>query len=549
MKKRSALSILLHMLGLAKPLAFQMALAVLFGTMGHLAAIAIPVLGAVAVLAALGLLPISLDTLFLAMVCCGMLRGIFAYVEQNRNHDIAFRLLALIRSQLFGALRTLCPAKLEGKNRGNLIAILTADIELLEVFYAHTISPILIALLVSGTMTACMAHFHPLYALTALVAYGVTGVALPILMSKKSQRLFALQREEFGNLSGYYMDSLRGLSDIQQMDCGELRQREIAKNTQQMEGLLREISREEGKISALADGLVIAFGCLVLVEGFCLFGGENFVSLLLPAVIMLSSFGPVLALSRLSTGLSRMLAAGERVLNILDEVPEVAENPEGACPDFTGAQVENLSFSYDKEEILTDLTLQFPKGKMIGIYGKSGSGKSTLLKLLMRFWNPPADCVKVGDVDVRDIKTAHLRQMEGYMTQEIDLFHASIYDNIRVGKLDATLEEVQAAAKKASIHDFVLTLPQGYDTQVGELGDTLSSGEKQRIGLARAFLQDAPLLLLDEPTSNLDSLNEAVILKSLTEEQEERTVVLVSHRKSTLSICHHTHTVERGRLT
>ncbi len=548
MTQRNPLSILLHMLGLVRPLAFQMVLAVLFGTLGHLSAIAIPLLGAAAVLTGLGLLSLKLNTLFVAMICCGILRGVFAYVEQNRNHDIAFRLLALIRSQLFGALRRLCPAKLEGKNRGNLITILTADIELLEVFYAHTISPILIAILVGAVMTTIMVHFHPIYGLTALIAYLVTGVVLPILMSKKSQKLFALQREDFGNLSGYYMDSLRGLSEIQQMDCGAIRLEEIAKRTKGLEKLLHQINREEGNISALADGLVIFFGGLVLVEGFFLFDGR-FATLLLPVVLMLSSFGPVLALSRLSTGLSRMLAAGNRVLNLLEETAEVTENMEGETPDFSGAEVKNLNFSYGEEEILTDLSLNFPRGKILGIHGKSGSGKSTLLKLLMRFWNPPKDSVWVGGADVGEIKTAHLRQMEGYMTQEIDLFHASIYDNIRVAKLDATLEEVQGAAEKASIHDFILTLPQGYATQVGELGDTLSSGERQRIGLARAFLQDAPLLLLDEPTSNLDSLNEAVILKSLKEEQQERTVVMVSHRKSTLSICHQTHTVERGRLT
>ncbi len=548
MTQRNPLSILLHMLGLVRPLAFQMVLAVLFGTLGHLSAIAIPLLGAAAVLTGLGLLSLKLNMLFVAMICCGILRGVFAYVEQNRNHDIAFRLLALIRSQLFGALRRLCPAKLEGKNRGNLITILTADIELLEVFYAHTISPILIAILVGAVMTTIMVHFHPIYGLTALIAYLVTGVVLPILMSKKSQKLFALQREDFGNLSGYYMDSLRGLSEIQQMDCGAVRLEEIARRTKGLEKLLHQINREEGNISALADGLVIFFGGLVLVEGFFLFDGR-FATLLLPVVLMLSSFGPVLALSRLSTGLSRMLAAGNRVLNLLEETPEVTENMEGETPDFSGAEVKNLNFSYGEEEILTDLSLDFPRGKILGIHGKSGSGKSTLLKLLMRFWNPPENSVQVGGVDVGKIKTAHLRQLEGYMTQEIDLFHASIYDNIRVAKLDATLEEVQGAAEKASIHDFILTLPQGYATQVGELGDTLSSGERQRIGLARAFLQDAPLLLLDEPTSNLDSLNEAVILKSLKEEQQERTVVLVSHRKSTLSICHQTHTVERGRLT
>ncbi len=548
MRKRSSLSIIFRMIGLVKPLSFHMVLAVLFGTLGHLSAISIPVLGAVAVLTAVGLLDLSLTSIFVAMACLGVLRGVFAYTEQNRNHYIAFRLLALIRDQIFTVLRKLCPAKLDGKNRGNLISIMTADIELLEVFYAHTISPIIIATLVSLTMVVLMFQFHWVYAVTALVGYLVTGVVLPILMSKKSQMLFAMQREGFGDLSGYYMDSLRGLSDIQQMDCGQARREEIHKKTEKLETMFKGITEEEGKVNALADSLVISFGCLVLVEGFFLMGGENFVALLLPVVIMLSSFGPVLALSRLSTGLSRMLAAGERVLDLLDEEPEVVENTTGETPMFDGASVQNLTFSYDDEEILKDLTLAFPKGKIIGIFGKSGSGKSTLLKLLMRFWNPPANSVKISDVDVCTMETAHLRNLESYMTQEVDLFHSSVGDNIRVGKLGATIEEIQVAAKKASVHDFIMTLPQGYDTQVGELGDTLSGGEKQRIGLARAFLHDAPFMLLDEPTSNLDSLNEAVILKSLKEEQEGRTVLLVSHRKSTLAICDEKVTVEHGRL-
>lgn len=548
MRKRSSLSIIFRMIGLVKPLSFHMVMAVLFGTLGHLSAISIPVLGAVAVLTAIGLLDLSLTTIFITMGCLGVLRGVFAYTEQNRNHYIAFRLLALIRDQIFTVLRKLCPAKLDGKNRGNLISIMTADIELLEVFYAHTISPIIIATLVSVTMVVLMAQFHWVYAVTALLGYLATGVILPILMSKKSQMLFAMQREGFGDLSGYYMDSLRGLSDIQQIDCGEARREEIRKKTDKLEVMFKGITKEEGKVNALADGLVITFGCLVLIEGFFLMGGENFVALLLPVVLMLSSFGPVLALSRLSTGLSRMLAAGERVLDLLDEEPEVEEKATGETPTFTGANVDNLTFAYGEEEILKDLTLQFPQGAMIGIHGKSGSGKSTLLKLLMRFWNAPIDTVKVGGVDVRDIKTSHLRNLESYMTQEVDLFHASIGDNIRVGKLGATQEEIQTAAQKASVHEFIMTLPQGYDTQVGELGDTLSGGEKQRIGLARAFLHNAPFMLLDEPTSNLDSLNEAVILKSLKEEKEGRTVILVSHRKSTLAICDEKVTVEHGRL-
>lgn len=547
MRKRSSSSIIFRMIALVKPLSAHVVLAVLFGALGHLSAIAIPLLAAVALLSALGMVNLGLNSIFITMLFCGVFRGVFAYIEQNRNHYIAFRLLALIRDKVFTALRKLCPAKLDDKNRGNLISIITADIELLEVFYAHTISPIVIAILVSTSMTIFMLQFHWIFALTAAVAYVTTGVILPVLMSKKSQRLYAVQREEFGDLSGYYIDNLRGIEDIIQLDCGEKRLRGTEQRTENLEEKMSEISKEDGKIAAIADAMVIGFAGLILVESFAI--ASTFSASLLPVVAMLSSFGPVLALSRLSTGLSRMLAAGERVLDLLDETPEVEENIEGESPVFAGAKTENLTFSYGDEQILKNLSLDFPKGKIVGIYGKSGSGKSTLLKLMMRFWNVPNNMIKISNTDISDIQTAHLRSLESYMTQDTDLFRASIADNIRVGKLDATQEEVEDAARKASIHGFIMSLANGYETQVGELGDTLSSGEKQRIGLARVFLHDAPLVLLDEPTSNLDCLNEAVILKSLKTEQQNKSIILVSHRRSTHGICDVRFTVEHGRLS
>lgn len=546
MRKRSSISILSRMIALVKPLSGHMLVAVLFGTLGHLCAIAIPILACVALLVALELVAFEMKYIFMVMLLCGIFRGIFAYIEQNRNHYIAFSLLALIRDKIFTALRKLCPAKLEGKNRGNLISILTADIELLEVFYAHTISPIAIAILVAIVMGIFMSQFHLVYAIIAILAYLITGVLLPVLMSKNAQKLYAMQRSEFGDLSSYYMDSLRGINDIIQLDCGEKRLAGIENKTKKLTAMMGEINEEDAKVAVIADALVLGFSFVMLSLGYFL--GEDFAEIILPTVAMMSSFGPVLSLSRLSTGLSRVLAAGERVLDLLDEVPEVEENIEGETPIFTSAKIENLTFSYADEEILKDLNLEFERGKIYGVYGKSGSGKSTLLKLLMRFWNSPKGSVKLGDEDVLEIKTSHLRKMESYMTQETDLFHATIAENIRVAKLDASDEDLVEAAKKASVHDFIMTLPKGYETEVGELGDSLSGGEKQRIGLARAFLHDADLMLLDEPTANLDSLNEAIILKSLRQESENKTIVLVSHRKSTLSICDEQMTVEHGRL-
>ena len=532
--KANTFTILTRLLSLVTPLWAHMGLAIFFGTLGHLCAIAIPVLGGVALLSALGFFSLSLPMLFMVMVGAGVLRGVNAYIEQNRNHYIAFRLLALIRDKVFSALRRLCPAKLEGKNRGNLITLLTADIELLEVFYAHTLSPVAIALLVGGCMTAIMAHFHACFGIIAFVAYLVTGVFLPIKMGKKAKKLFTLQRAGAGNFSSYYMDSLRGIGDIVQLNAGEERKTGIVQKTEELATMTEEIAKEEGKINGFSDALVLGFSGAVLLCGASL--GLSFPSILLPTLLMFSSFGAVLSLARLSTGLSRVLAAGERVLGLLDEEPEVMEVQEGETPPFDDVTVQDLTFGYDETIILKNENFHFEKGKTYGIHGKSGSGKSTLLKLLMRFWSVPRFAITFGKTDISAIKTAHLRNMESYMTQETELFHTSIAENIKVGKLDATMDEVICASKKASFHGFVMSLPKGYDTNIGELGSELSGGERQRLGLARAFLHDAPFLLLDEPTSNLDSLNEAVILKAIGEDKE-RTSVLVSHRLSTLSIC------------
>ncbi len=537
-----------RMLSLVKPLIGWMAVAVISGTFGHLCAIAIPILGGVALLSALGVISLSIQLVFIVMIVCGVMRGVFAYLEQQRNHYIAFKLLALIRDKVFTALRKLCPAKLEGKNRGNLISIITSDIELIEVFYAHTISPIIIATLVSAVMIAFMWQFHIVLALTAFLAYVSVGVVMPIILSKTAHKLFVMQREKFGGLSDYYMDSLRGIKDISHANAGEKRSERIEKITKELGAMTKEISNHEGKVAAISDTLVYVFSGLVLFECFLLFENVSFVYVLLPVIAMLSSFGPVLAVSRLSTGLSRMMAAAERVLKLIDEKPEVQDVIQGKTPGFDGVSVKNLSFSYDEEEILKNFALEFEKDQIVGIYGKSGSGKSTLLKLMMRFWNSPKNSVKISQIDVGEIETSYLRKIESYMTQDSDIFHSTIEENIKVANLNATREQVIEAAKKASIHEFIMTLPDGYDTQVGELGSTISGGERQRIGLARAFLHEAPFLLLDEPTSNLDSLNEGIILKALREEKD-KTVLIVSHRKSTLGICDKSIEMENGRLS
>ena len=547
--RRNGLKIMLGLLGLVKPLAHVMALCITLGTAGYLCAIAITVLAADLLLISMEVSPWGVSFAVCAGVMggCALLRAVLRYGEQTCGHYIAFKLLAIIRDRVFGALRKLAPAKLEGRGRGDLIALVTGDIELLEVFYAHTIAPVCIAVLVSALMTLLIGSFHPLLGLLAAASYLLVGAGIPLASSRMGREQGMAARSRLGALSSYYLESLRGLRETLQYGQDGRRAERIAEKTAELNRLQGEIKRHEGVASAWSGAAVMVLTLAMLGSGLAL--RVSFPALVLTTVTLSASFGPVLALANLSAAMDQTLAAGERVLSLLEETPETEEILDGETPDFTGAEVKNLSFSYGQEEILHGLSAHFPQGEIIAVTGRSGSGKSTLLKLLMRFWNAGHDSVLISGTDVGRIRTDHLRTLEGYMTQDTDLFHDSIGDNIRLAKPDATREEVEAAAKKASLHDFILTLPKGYDTPVGELGETLSGGERQRIGLARAFLHGAPLLLLDEPTSNLDSLNEGVILRALDKERKDRTVILVSHRKSTLTIADRAYTVESGRLS
>jgi ABC-type transport system involved in cytochrome bd biosynthesis fused ATPase/permease subunit len=540
-----------RLLALAGPLSGFMALAIGFGALGNACAIFIPVFGGYGLLGLAGQpSPLTVGSVTALAILCAVFRGVFRYGEQICNHYIAFKLLADIRGKVFAALRRLCPAKLEGKERGNLIALLTSDIELLEVFYAHAISPVALAVITSAAMTIFASAFHPLLGLVAACGYIAVGAILPNIFSKLGAKKGQTLRGKQGELSSFYLESLRGLPDLLQMGQGTNRQKEIVERTAETEKIQSGLKSLEGLSSALSGLAVFLFPSISLLVSLSLYsaGTVSFSAVLIPTIALLSSFGPVLALANLSGNLYHTLAAAERVLSLLDEAPEVKDVERGLTPDFTGAESQDLSFSYGDEEILRGLTLEIPKFGITGITGKSGSGKSTFLRLLMRFWNAPEGKLFISDREINEISTSHLRSLEGFVTQETDLFHDSIEANIKLGKAGATREQVADAAKKASIHSFIESLPNGYDTLVGELGSTLSGGERQRIGLARAFLHDAPLLLLDEPTSNLDSLNEGVILKALQEEKDSRSVVLVSHRRSTMSVADQTYSVENGRV-
>jgi ATP-binding cassette subfamily C protein len=430
--------------------------------------------------------------------------------------------------------------------------VITSDIELLEVFYAHTISPSVIALLFTLIMCLFIGSFHWGLGVLALAAYAVVGVVIPFMISRASGDVGMKVRSGSGELSSFVLGSLRGLSETQQYGQGEKRLAQMNEMTDGLSLSEERLKRISGRNMAVTNTAILLFDLGMLFVSARLYQMElvDFSGVLLPTIALMSSFGPAIALANLGSTLQNTFAAGNRVLDILDEEPVVEEINGKENIAFAGASAEHVTFSYEQgEPILSGLSIEIPEHKVIGIVGQSGSGKSTLLKLFMRFWKVQEGNVSISGTSVEQINTANLRDMESFMTQETCLFHDSIKNNLKIAKLDATDEELTAACKKASVHDFIMSLPKGYDTQVGELGDTLSGGERQRLGLARAFLHDAPFLLLDEPTSNLDSLNEAVILKSLKEEQNGKTIVLVSHRPSTMCIADCVYSVEHGRVS
>ena len=527
-----------------------MLLAIFFGSIGHLCAIAVTVSAASGIAGITGqsapLLPLRVLPYFL--IAFAVCRGVFHYAEQYCNHFIAFKLLAVIRHRIFAKLRELCPAKLEGRDKGNLISIITSDIELLEVFYAHTISPVAIALIVSTCMTVFIWHGSAAAGIIALCAYITVGFVIPLANAKLGGAEGLKFRNAFGALGSFVLDSLRGLDETIQYGCGKKRLSELEMKSQELTAAQKKLSTLESYQRAITDFVILAFDaaafCLLLRSFFT--GSVSLGSVVVTTTALMSSFGPVVALSNLSNNLMQTLASGERVLSLLDEKPVVEEVTSGSMNDETaekafavnGIDIANADFSYGAENILTNFSLAIPGRKIFGIHGPSGCGKSTLLKLLMRFWDVQSGSVSLSKKDIRTIDTASLRAAESYVTQETSLFRDTIANNIAIGKIGASRKEIIDAAKKASLDEFVSSLPDGYDTEVGELGSTLSGGERQRIGLARAFLHDAPIMFLDEPTSNLDSLNEGIILKSLNEKSKRKTVVIVSHRMSTLNIAH-----------
>ncbi len=537
MNRRSGIYIMSRLIVMVRPLLFFMCIAICAGVLGYLCAIFLPVV------AGMGLLGIvlqgsgftgSLFKLSLLMALMALMRGVLRYIEQACNHYIAFRLLALIRHKVFSALRELCPAKLEVRDKGDLIALITGDIELLEVFYAHTISPIAIAFITSLLLLVFIGRYHLLYALIAFLGYCLVGIVIPLVNSKKGALEGMQYRQQFAQLNSYILESLRGLKETLQYGADDRRLKELKNRCDELAKSRERLKRLEGASAGYTGICISTFSFATLFASVLI--GSSFEEALLVSLAVFSSFGPLTALSALSNNLMQTLASGERVLALLDEEPVVREVEGREDIDFEGVDLDAVSFAYEKEKIIDNLSLSLAPKKIIGILGRSGSGKSTLLRLIMRFWDTDRGRILISDRDVKEINTKNLRAMESFLTQDTVIFHDTIAENIAIADASAGREQIIEAAKKASVHDFIMSLPKGYDTKASELGSSLSGGERQRIGLARAFLHNASLMLLDEPTSNLDSLNEGIILRALEKESEQRSIVLVSHRKSTLNI-------------
>ena len=542
-----------HLLKLVTPLAHIMAFTITMGTLGFLTAIFIMVLGAMGLVNLLNFdTHLSFSGILTALIVLAVARGALRYLEQMSGHYIAFKLLALLRDKVFSSLRRLAFVKLQDKQAGQLVSLVTNDIELLEVFYAHTIAPIMIAFFTSAILLLVFGHLSGWFVLVALAAYLTVGVILPIITTKLAREDGRRYRELVGEMNDFFLDSVRGMKEIQLFGYAKQRLDEIQQRSQKIDTAFERIKDQEAKVRVYTEVAVSVFNIIMLFTGLILFSLDkiDFSAFLIGVILLMSSYGPVIALSNLSSNLLQTLASGERVLSLLAEEPELKDVESAVdLKEVSRIDVENVSFAYGEEQILSDVSLSVKKGEILGIHGRSGSGKSTLLKLLMRFYDPKSGSIKINGESLPNINTRSLRDNMAYITQQTYIFNETIEENIRLARRDATLEEIMEAAKKASIHDFILSLPEGYQTKMTELGGNLSDGEKQRIGIARAFLHNAPIILLDEPTSNLDSLNEAMILKSLLNVKAEKLIILVSHRQSTMAICDQVIGIENGRMS
>ncbi len=550
MTERKDMDVMSGLLRIIGPLKWKIVISVIMGILANLATVAMIIFGMMAVLNVIGFkTPLELTYIIICMVSSVIVRSLFIYIEKDQEDNLSLSSMSLLRDKVFKALRRLCPAKLERHDKGDLINLITADIGTLDAFYSGTISQIFIAIVFSAIMTTLIASTNLTLGLLALMSYIAMGLLIPLVFSEIGKRNGTDYRNESGELSSYFLDNLRGIREVQQYDYGESRLAGIGIRTKKLARTEDKLKTLEGfNVSISGSSVMICNVVMILAAALLFRNGEiTFTEMALAIVAMMGSLGPCAALSGIGTNLRNSIASGNRILDILEEEPAVDDITDKSAVDFNGMSVKNVVFSYDDVKVLDGISMEIEKDSTVGIMGPSGCGKSTLLKLMMRFWTPDDGKIKISTRDLDYINTSDLRDLEGYVTQDTQVFHDTFRNNLRIAKLDATDEELVEACKKASLHDFIMTLPDGYDTVIGELGDTLSAGEIQRLGLARAFLHDSKLLLLDEPTSNLDPLNEASILKALDETKEGRTIVIVSHNPSTLRTADKVITMENGK--
>ena len=549
-KRRNGLKIMASLIVLLGSLSYIMLLAIINGTLGFLCAMGVTIFGSIGVAKFLGeTINMSYGLIISLTIGCGVLRGALRYLEQYSNHFIAFKLLAALRDKIFKALRALAPAKLEGREKGGIISMITSDIETLEVFYAHTISPICIALIVETLVLLYVGFISSFYlSLAALVSYIIIGIILPIISSKLLSDTGVRYRKSFASFNSYYLDSIKGVNDIVLNNAMDDRNKEVNSKSDEFLAETKKLKHKSGITEAISYAFVSLSLIGVLILGLYL-SDKNIITIpkmIMGLVAIFGSYGPVIALSALPQNLTQTFASGDRVLDLLEEKPVVREIKDGKNFSFLDLKVNNLSFKYDEASVLNNVNLEVKRGQIVALVGPSGCGKSTLLKLLLRFYETNSGDILYNNISINDINTSSLLDNVTLVSQQTYLFDDTIKENIKIAKYDATDEEIIEAAKKASIHEFIESLPDKYDTKVGQLGDNLSAGEKQRIGLARAFLSNAPLILLDEPTSNVDSINEGIILKSLKDQKENKSIILVSHRESTTAIADRIYRIKGG---
>lgn len=540
MKKRSSLKIMLDLMILAKVHTRDLVTATLAGVISFFSSTGIAVLAALLIVSVGGFIDVPFSKINMWMAVLAFIRGITRYLEQYMNHLVAFRVLSTLRDKVFSAVRKLAPAKIEGSNKGSLISMITSDIELIEVFYAHTISPISIAIICGITYIVLIALYSPAIALVTLISYLIMGVGLPILFSKWSKNIGRILRRKIGGLNNIFLDLLRGITEIMQFAYRKRAIRVIEKTNKSLVEHQAVLIEQLALLLALEDVIVVLTICAVILIG--IWTG------LAPAILLPLTFGiffsfPAIAnVASLGNGLSQSLSCGERVLNLLEEKPVADEVTNGIELNLDRATdplivVNDLSFSYGDRLVLENFNLNIAQGEFLGVRGESGCGKSTLLKLMMYFWPLETGEILISGHSVQKINTQSLWHNISYMTQHTEFFEGTIRDNLLIAKQNSTEAEMRDALDKAAILDFVDNLEHGLDTTLAELGDNFSAGERQRFGLARCFLKDTKILLLDEPTSNLDTLNENIILDALKCNSDGKTVILVSHRESCFKTC------------